>query len=212
MPFALSRPRITAAFVVAALACTAGLASAGSLPGAAQDIASAMLAKIGVSVPGPNDHAGTHPSVRGKSDVPSNAATRSEIADLATTTELTGVDKGAAISSAASDGKSQAGKHGPPSERSELNETPNAGGTGTANAASGGASSHGTSTADAASGGHSSAGSANASSGQETDASASGGHSGVGSANASNGQDTANSASGGHSSAGSENGNAGNKP
>jgi hypothetical protein len=190
MPFALSRPRITAAFVAAALACTAGLASAGSLPGAAQDIASTMLAKLGVSVPGPNDHAGTHPSVRGKSGAPSDPVTRSDIADLATTTELTGVDKGAVISGAASDGQSQAGNHGPASETSELGGTPNAGGTGTANAASGGASSHGTSTADAASGGHSSAGSANAG----------------------EGQDTADSASSGHSSAGSENGNAGNKP
>jgi hypothetical protein len=190
MPLALSRPRITAAFVAAALACSAGLAMAGSLPGAAQDIASAMLAKVGVSVPGPNGHAGTHPNVRGKSDVSSDPVTRSDIADLATTTELTGVDKGAAISSAASDGKSQAGKHGPASETSELAGTPNAGGTGTADTASGGASSHGTSTANAASGGHSSAGSANAGTGQGT----------------------ADFASGGHSSAGSGNGNAGNKP
>ena len=113
MPFALSRPRISAAFVAVTLASTAGLASAGSLPGAAQDIASSMLAKVGISVPGPNEHAGTHPSVRGSSsDASSDAVTRSDIAELATTTDLTGVDKGAAISSAASDGKSQAGQHG----------------------------------------------------------------------------------------------------
>src|SRR6187200_2968415 len=113
MPFALSRPRITAAFVAVTLACTAGLASAGSLPSAAQDIASAMLAKVGISVPGPNEHAGTHPSVRGSSsDASADAVTRSDVAELATTTDLTGVDKGAAISSAASDGKSQAGQHG----------------------------------------------------------------------------------------------------
>jgi hypothetical protein len=189
MPFALSRPRITAAFVAVALACTAGLASAGSLPGAAQDIASAMLAKVGISVPGPNEHAGTHPSVRGSSsDASSDAVTRSDTAELATTTELTGVDKGAAISSAASDGKSQARQHGSASGGSAPVETPNGGGTGTADTGSGGKSSKGTSTADTASGGASSAGSGNASSGEETADSASGGHSSAGSDNGSVGQ------------------------
>jgi hypothetical protein len=208
MPFALSRPRIAAASVAAALACTAGLASAGSLPGAAQDIASAMLAKVGVSVPGPNENARNHPNVRGRNSSSSGAA-RSDIADLATSTELTGVEKGAAISSAASNGTSQAGEHGVASETSAAVQTPNAGGTGTADTASGGASSHGTSTADAASGGHSGAGSGNAANGQETADSASGGHSSAGSGNAANGQETADSASGGHSSAGSGNGSSG---
>jgi hypothetical protein len=189
IPFALSRPRITAAFVAVALACTAGLASAGSLPGAAQDIASAMLAKVGVSVPGPNEHAGTHPSVRGSSsDASSDAVTRSDTAELATTTELTGVDKGAAISSAASDGKSQAGQHGSASGGSAPVETPNGGGTGTADTTSGGKSSKGTSTAGTASGGASSAGSGNASGGEETADNASGGHSSAGSDNGSVGQ------------------------
>ena len=188
MPFALSRPRMTAAFVALTLACSAGLASAGSLPGAAQDIASAMLAKVGISVPGPNEHAGTHPSVRGSSsDASSDAVTRSDIAELATTTDLTGIDKGAAISRAASDGKSQAGQHGSASGGSAPVDTPNNGGTGTADTASGGKSS-GTSTADAASGGASSAGSGNASNGQETADSASGHHSSVGSGNGSAGQ------------------------
>ena len=188
MPFALSRPRMTAAFVALTLACSAGLASAGNLPGAAQDIASAMLAKVGISVPGPNDHSGTHPSVRGSSsDASSDAVTRSDIAELATTTDLTGVDKGAAISGAASDGKSQAGQHGSASGGSAPVDTPSNGGTGTADTASGGKSS-GTSTADGASGGASSAGSGNASNGQETADSASGDHSSVGSGNGSAGQ------------------------
>ena len=188
MPFALSRSRMTAAFVALTLACSAGLASAGSLPGAAQDIASAMLAKVGISVPDPNEHAGTHPSVRGSSsDASSDAVTRSDIAELATTTDLTGIDKGAAISRAASDGKSQAGQHGSASGGSAPVDTPNNGGTGTADTASGGKSS-GTSTADAASGGASSAGSGNASNGQETADSASGHHSSVGSGNGSAGQ------------------------
>ena len=188
MPFALSRPRMTAAFVAVTLACTAGLASAGSLPGAAQDVASAMLAKVGISVPGPNEHAGTHPSVRGSSgDASSDVATGSEIGELATTTDLTGVEKGAAISSAASDGKGQAGQHG---SASAPVDTPNGGGTGTANTASGGKSSQGTSTGDTASGGASSAGSGNASSGEET-ADRSGGHSSVGADNGSSGQSQA---------------------
>jgi hypothetical protein len=189
MPFALSRPRITAAFVAVTLACTAGLASAGSLPSAAQDIASAMLAKVGISVPGPNEHAGTHPSVRGSSsDASADAVTRSDVAEVATTTELTGVDKGAAISSEASDGKSQAGQHGSASGGSAPVDTPNGGGTGTADTASGGKSSQGTSIADAASGGASSAGSGNASKGEERADSASGSHSSAGSDNGSGGK------------------------
>jgi hypothetical protein len=189
MPFALSRPRIAAVFVAVTLACTAGLASAGSLPGAAQDIASAMLAKVGISVPGPNQHAGTHPSVRRSSDDASlDAATGSEIGELAMTTDLTGLARGAAISSEASDGKSQAGQHGSASGGSAPVDTPNSGGTGTADTASGGRSSEGTSTADAASGGASSDGAGNASGGEETADSASGGHSSAGSDNGSAGQ------------------------
>jgi hypothetical protein len=186
MPFALSRPRISAALVAAALACSAGLASAGGLPGAAQDVASDMLAKVGISVPGPNENAGTHPNERGTSDVaPSNAGMGAEISELATTTGATGVEKGATISTAASDGKSQAGQHGSESgtATSSANApvtTPNNGGTDTADTASGGNSSAGTSTADTASGGNSSAGSGNASSGQETADTASDGHSTTG--------------------------------
>ena len=189
MPIALSRPRIAAAFVAVSLACTAGLASAGSLPSAAQDIASAMLAKVGISVPSPNEHAGTHPSVRGSSsDANADAVTRSDVAEVATTTDLTGVDKGAAISSEASDGKSQAGQHGSASGGPAPVDTPNGGGTGTADTASGGKSSQGTSIADAASGGASSAGSGNASKGEETADSASGSHSSAGSDNGSGGK------------------------
>jgi hypothetical protein len=162
MPFARSRLRIAAAFAAVTVASTAGLASAGSLPGAAQEIASAILAQVGISVPGPNEHAGTHPSVGGSSgDVSSDAATGSEISELATTTDLTGIDKGAEISSVASDGKSQAGQHGSASSGSAPVDTPNGGGTDTADTASGGKSSQGTSKADEASGGASSAGSAN---------------------------------------------------
>jgi hypothetical protein len=181
MPFALTRPRLSAALVAALLACTAGLASAGSLPGAAQDIASEMLAQVGIAVPGPNDNAGTHPDVRGSSEItPSAGEKGSAVSQLATGDELTGLDKGAAVSSVASDGKSQAGTHGSPSRAaggSAPVETPNDGGTGTADTASGGASGAGTSTADDASDGRSGAGSGNAGSGQGTADEASEGHS-----------------------------------
>jgi hypothetical protein len=180
MPFALSRPRLTAAVLAAAFAASCGMASAGSLPGAAQDVASEMLAKVGITVPGANDAAGTRPDVRGNStshpSAPADVGKGSDISELATTTELTGIDKGAAISTAASGGKSRAGQHGSASGAGAPVETPNGGGTGTADAASGGNSSTGTSTANTASGGHSSAGSGNASSGQETADTASGGH------------------------------------
>src|ERR671918_2939223 len=207
MPFALSRPRISAALVAVALACSAGLASAGSLPGAAQDIASDMLAKVGISVPGPDDNAGTHPSGRGTlADTPTDAGQGSGISELATTTELTGVEKGATISTAASEGKSQAGQHGPGSGATSASQapvtTPNSGGTGTAGTPRDGKSSTGTSTANTASGRHSTAGSGNANSGQETADTASGGNSTARPGSANSGQETANSASGGNSGSG----------
>jgi hypothetical protein len=185
MPFALSRPRLTAAFVAAGLAASVGLASAGSLPGAAQDVASEMLAKVGITVPGANDSAGKHPQVRGNSTsvsvAPADAGKGADISELATTTDLTGVEKGAAVSTAASGGNSQAGQHGSAAGTSTPSvETPNSGGTGTADTASGGKSSAGTATANAASGGKSAAGSGNASDGQETADTASGGRSSTG--------------------------------
>jgi hypothetical protein len=184
MPLALSRPRLAAAVVAAAFAASVGMASAGSLPGAAQDVASEMLAKVGITVPGANDSAGTHPDVRGSStSVPSasaDAGKGAEISELATTTDLAGVEKGAAISTAASGGKSQAGQHGSASATAAPVETPNSGGTGTADTASGGKSAAGTATANAASGGKSAAGSGNASNGQETADTASGGRSSTG--------------------------------
>ena len=188
VPFALSRARMTAALVAAALACSASLASAGALPGAAQDVASSMLAQVGISVPGANENAGTHPDERGTSS-PSTPASEStagkgaEISELARTMELTGVDKGAAVSSAASNGKSHAGQNSSASGGAASVDAPTGGGTGTADTASGGKSSPGTSKADTASDGHSSSGSGNASDGQDTAESASGGHSSAGSGN-----------------------------
>jgi hypothetical protein len=153
IPFARSRPCIAAAFVAAGLACSGGLASAGALPDAAQDIASAILGKVGISVPGAN--AGTHPSVRGPSADRADAGKGSGISEIAPTTDLSGVDKRGKISRVASDGKSRAGQNGSGSKTSAPVATPNAGGTGTADTASEGRSSSGTSTANEANSGRS---------------------------------------------------------
>lgn len=162
----LHRFKLAGAAFAGALICTTGLAFAGTLPGAAQDVASSMLSKVGVSVPGPNENAGTHPSVRGslspdvadanvaeaKDEAAENGTGKgAEISGLATTTDLSGVDKGAAISTLASGGKSQAGQHG---------EATEAHGGATAEASDGAA------TAAEASAGHSSAGADNAAAGQ----------------------------------------------
>lgn len=156
------RMKLASALVTAALVGATGLAFAGSLPGAAQDIASEMLAKAGINVPGPNGNAGDHPATRGNSEGTtsevSTSGKGSEISDLATSTELSGVEKGAAISTAASDGKSQAGEHGQAAEHAGASAAPDTEG--------GGESGDGSSTADAASEGHSSAGSQNAAAGQ----------------------------------------------
>ncbi|HEY3070933.1 MAG TPA: hypothetical protein VGJ34_11530 [Gaiellaceae bacterium] len=156
------RLKLATAFATVALAGTTGLAFAGSLPGAAQDVASAMLAKVGVSVP--NDNAGDHPNIRSNSsETPSvsSSGKGDEISGLATTTDLTGVEKGAEISTVASEGKSRAGE-----EHEAPVATPNAGGTGTADTASDGNSTDGTASANTASHGHSAAGSENAAAGQ----------------------------------------------
>jgi hypothetical protein len=151
------RLRLATALVTVALAGTTGLALAGGLPGGAQDVASTMLAKVGVSVDGPNSHAGDHPNVRGKSSESESTAAEddstssegastssasgkgAEISALATSTDLRGVAKGAAISTLASGGKSQAGQHGKAGEEhGSPAATPNGGGAGTAGPASNG--------------------------------------------------------------------------
>ena len=115
-------------------------AAAGALPGAAQDTAHEMLARIGVTVPGPNEASDGHPDGRGSSDdadeTTSTEDTTStdestddtttadeesqgkgaEVSELAKNPDLSGIDKGAAVSTLASDGKSQAGQHGAATE------------------------------------------------------------------------------------------------
>jgi hypothetical protein len=169
------RVSFAVAVLMAALAAMSGMAHAGTLPGAAQSVASDMLSTLGVSVPGQNDHAGTHPDVRGTSSAAGSAASGSDVSTLARTTTATGRNKGAAISTLASDGKGHAGTlpsqagdgqataagHTTSATGESAVTTPNSGGTGTADEASGGASDQGTTAADTNSGGSSAAGSGN---------------------------------------------------
>jgi hypothetical protein len=103
---------------------SAGAAAASGLPGAAQDTATAALAKIGITVPGTNDHSGDHPDTRGGSgdatltpDVASSSSTLPAPADaivaIATDSSNSGLDKGEAVSSLASNGHSRAGADHP---------------------------------------------------------------------------------------------------
>ena len=115
--------RFAAAAVAATVIGTAGVALA-ALPGAASGTAAAALAKHGVTVPGPNAHAGTHPdgpatTTGGGTSTPSGDASTtsgkgkgSVVSQLATTTTANGIAKGAEICTLASAGKCQAGQHG----------------------------------------------------------------------------------------------------
>jgi hypothetical protein len=104
-----ARRALTAAIIAAALLTLPGLAAGNVLPDPAQHAVSSVLDKVGISVPaGSEDHPGNtgeHP-----------ASTGPEISGIATTTDATGVAKGAEISSVASGGKSQAGQHGKASD------------------------------------------------------------------------------------------------
>ena len=149
------RVKVGGLVLVGALVGSTGLAAAGTLPDAAQDAFSAVLERVGISVPASGDHP---------------ASSGEEIAEIATVTDATSMEKGAEISSAASGGMSQAGQHGSAvvgtgAEGADAAPVPvpNEGGAGTADTASDGASDEGTSIADEKSEGRSGSGSANAS-------------------------------------------------
>lgn len=59
--------RVVTVAAAALLVLSSALAAFGALPGAAQSVARNVLSKIGVTVPGPNAHAGDHPNTRGRS-------------------------------------------------------------------------------------------------------------------------------------------------
>jgi len=151
-----TRPRrvLVGLMVIGGLLAIPGLAAANSLPDPAQHAVSRVFDKVGISVPDSQQAPDT--------SVDHPASTGSEISNIATTTDATGVAKGALISSTASGGKSQAGQHGKAASAhgSAPVPTPNGGGS-TADTASGGAAHQGTATADQHSGGRSAAGSGN---------------------------------------------------
>jgi hypothetical protein len=146
------RRALAGLIVTGALLGIPGLAAANALPDPAQHAVSRVFDKVGISVPDSHATSVDHP-----------ASTGSEISKIATTTDSIGVAKGAQISTAASGGKSQAGQHGHRGNGgAPSSETPSVGGTGRADAASNGTSTHGTAKANVKSGGRSSAGSGNA--------------------------------------------------
>jgi hypothetical protein len=91
------KTKVASLVLVGTLVGTTGMAVAGVLPAPLQDAASSVLAKVGISVPTSDSHP---------------ASSGDDISKIATTTDATGVDKGAEISTTASGGHSQAGQHG----------------------------------------------------------------------------------------------------
>ena len=154
------RLKVAGLLVLGTLLGTSGLAVAGVLPDTAQDMLSNVLDRVGISVP-----TGDRPASSGEpSEHP--ASSGEQISEIATTTDSTGVGKGAEISSIASGGMSKAGEHGSAEHGSAGHGTdvapvsrPNTGGTSTADAASRGHSEAGTDIADERSSGRSAAGS-----------------------------------------------------
>jgi hypothetical protein len=110
-----------------ALGTGAAAALAGDLPEPAQDAVARAADQVGFELPASwrADDAGPPEGTDAGADgdevpdpavEPESQGKGAEISELATTTELTGVDKGAAISDLASDGHSRAGEGGPPAE------------------------------------------------------------------------------------------------
>jgi hypothetical protein len=98
----------TGLVVVGALLLLPGLAAANVLPNPAQHAVTTVLEKVGITIPASSDH----PAPPASPSAEHPASTGAEISSIATTTDATGVAKGAEISSVASGGKSQAGQHG----------------------------------------------------------------------------------------------------
>ena len=122
----MNRKLVTTALIACGVTvASAGAVAAGALPGAAQDTAAEALAKVGIDVPGTNDHSGEHPNTRGGSGdtgittdeaKPVSADRNSdEIVGIATDSAIVGLDKGQAVSTLASDGHSGAGAGHPAS-------------------------------------------------------------------------------------------------
>jgi hypothetical protein len=117
----ITKWKLATAALAGGLVLSTGLAAAGALPGAAQSVASDALAKVGISVP---DNSDTHAGSRGRSadhtathDQADTSTTRPEnhgsvVSNVAHDDSNVGVDHGAAVCTAASQGNCQAGQHG----------------------------------------------------------------------------------------------------
>jgi hypothetical protein len=122
--------RAATVVLVGGLVLSGGAAAAavGALPGATQQAAKDVLAKVGLTVPGPKQHTVEHPRKHAPSAQPpaptieppasprdsERSNGRGGASDLASPTTSAGAGKGAAVSGSASDGNSHAGEHGSP--------------------------------------------------------------------------------------------------
>lgn len=111
-------------------------AQAGSLPASAQSVAHEMLASLGVSVPGPSEHADGHAGERGAStdapregaadtrgpETPRPAGTGTEISELARSNDDKSVKHGEMVSDMASGGTSRAGAQGDGGQHGQAGE------------------------------------------------------------------------------------------
>jgi len=143
--------KVAAAAALVVLSATTAAAATGSLPDAAQSAAANAASHVGVNLPNPSED---HPT--GTADNPTTADDHGDtVSGTAHDTDATGADKGAEISTVARGDHGQAPDAGdtedspdPAATGVEDNpakvETPNPGGTATADAASGGASEAGT--------------------------------------------------------------------
>jgi hypothetical protein len=135
----------TGLVLIGALLVLPGLAAAHFLSDPAHPAVTTVIEKGGTSFPSsPRVHPSHEANPEGSGVHP--ASTGSEISSIATTTDATGVAKGAEISTVASGGKSQAGQHGQASADHGSSTT----------------GSHGQQMSRAASDGHGSAGSSHA--------------------------------------------------
>lgn len=154
--------KIATALVGASMAASTGMALAGALPAPAQNVASTLLAKVGVSVPrhgngpdvsGPARYGLCTAYASGQGGTSGQKNSAIPFQKLQQAAQAAGQTVEQFCAGATPGGQGPSGK--PPVA------TPNTGGTGTANTASKGASEKGTTNADSKSQGHSSAGSGN---------------------------------------------------
>jgi hypothetical protein len=113
VPRRMLRVKVGAVVVVGSLLGTSSMAGAGALLGTARDAASKVLSTTGPPAPGAGTHSWIHLGTA-VGQAPSPSGKGPQISDLARTTTSTGAEKGWEISAAASDGRSKAGRQGPP--------------------------------------------------------------------------------------------------